>query len=177
MIVLVMGVAGAGKTTVGRLLAAALGYAFEDADAFHPAANVAKMRRGAPLDDADRAPWLGALATAIDGWLAGGRSVVLACSALRAAYRRALLRDPEATRLVYLKGDPALLRARLDRRVGHFAGSALLGSQLEALEEPEDALTVDVAAPPEAIVEAIRIGLGLTAGQGFVSSEADAGSR
>lgn len=174
MIILVMGVAGAGKTTVGRLLADTLGFDFADADEFHPPANVAKMSRGVPLTDADRGPWLDALAAAIDGWIADGRPVVLACSALRESYRRRLLRDPERTRLVYLKGAPALLRARLEQRVGHFAKSDLLQSQLAALEEPGDALTVDVAAPPAAVVAAIR---GALVSQAVRSSEADAGSR
>jgi len=176
MILLVMGVSGAGKTTVGRLLAASLGWEFVDADAFHPPQNREKMGRGIPLDEADRAPWLAALAAAIDGWLAERRPVVLACSALRRSYRRILLRDPGEMKVIYLEGDPALLRARLEQRAGHFAGSALLESQLETLEEPDDALTVDVAAPPEALVQAIRAGLGLDAGQP-PSSEAEAGSR
>lgn len=171
-----MGVSGAGKTTVGQRLASALGFAFADADAFHPEANRQKMARGVPLDDADRAPWLAALAAAIDGWLAEGRSVVLACSALKRSYRRLLLRDPETTRLVYLKGAPELIRARLDGRAGHFATSALLASQLEALEEPDDAVTVDVAASPEALVEAIRSRLGLALHL-RPSSEAELGSR
>jgi gluconokinase len=175
VIILVMGVAGAGKTTIGRLLAEALGFAFADADAFHPAANVAKMSRGMPLTDADRAPWLDALASAIDQWIAGGCSVVLACSALRQSYRRRLLRDPWRTRLVYLKASPELLRARLEQRVGHFAKSDLLKSQLDTLEEPDDAVTVDVTAPPEAVVAAVRAGLGVH--EGAPSSEADDGSR
>src|SRR5262249_54955991 len=154
----VMGVAGAGKTTAGRMLADALGFDFADADSFHPAANVAKMSRGVPLDDADRAPWLDALAEAIDAWIRGGQRVVLACSGLRESYRRRLLRDPERTRLVYLKGSPAILRARLERRAGHFAKSDLLESQLATLEEPDGAVTVDVAGTPEAVVEAIRAG-------------------
>lgn len=167
-----MGVAGAGKTTVGRLLAASLAWEFADADAFHPEANREKMSRGVPLDDADRAPWLRVLAAAIDGWLAEDRGVVLACSALKRAYRAELLRDPERMRVVYLRGSPDLLRERLERRVGHFAGSALLASQLETLEEPEDALAFDVSASPEALVAAIRAALHLP-----VSREADAGSR
>ena len=175
MIVLVMGVAGAGKTTVGRLLAAGLGFAFADADAFHPESNREKMRRGVPLDDAERAPWLAALAAAIDGWIREEKSVVLACSALKRSYRALLLRDPGRTRLVYLRGSPDVIRARLEQRVGHFATSALLASQLDALEEPDDAVTVDVAAPPETLVETIRIALGLQLRP--CRSEADEGSR
>jgi gluconokinase len=172
MILLVMGVSGAGKTTVGRGLAGALGFDFVDADAFHTEDSRVKMGRGVPLDDADRAPWLAALASAIDGWIREGRSVVLACSALKRSYRAMLLRDPDRTRLVYLRGSPELLRERLAGRVGHFASSALLASQLDALEEPDDAVTVDVAAPPEALIEAIRSELGLQR-----RSEADSGSR
>jgi gluconokinase len=185
MIVLVMGVAGAGKTTVGRLLAEALGFAFADADTFHSAESRDKMSRGVPLDEADRAPWLAALAAAIDGWLAEGRSVVLACSALRRSYRRLLLRDPRRMRLVYLKGAPELLRARLEARSGHFAGAALLESQLATLEEPDDALTFDVAAPPDALVAEIRARLDagpdhegtLPSTTGEPRSEAEPGSR
>jgi gluconokinase len=163
MIVLVMGVAGAGKTTVGRMLAAALDYTFADADAFHSEASRAKMGCGVPLDDADRAPWLDALAAAIDGWLARDENVVLACSALKKSYRTRLLRDPARTGLVYLNGSPALLQARIEAREGHFAKSDLLSSQLAALEAPddEDAVTVDVAASPEALVQTIVVGLKL----------------
>ena len=159
MIVVVMGVAGSGKTTVGHLLAEAIEARFVDADAFHSAASVEKMRRGVPLDDEDRRPWIEALAGAIDGWLREGATVVLACSALKASYRRALLRDPARLRLVHLRGDPALLRERLARREGHFATAELLDSQLAALEPSEDAIEVDIAAPPEALVEAIRAAL------------------
>ncbi|MFT3771670.1 MAG: gluconokinase [Minicystis sp.] len=162
MIILVMGVAGAGKSTVGRLLAEVMGFAFADADAFHPAANVAKMRRGEPLDDADRMPWLRAIADAIAGWQRDGQNVVLACSALKRSYRAMLRPGPARVELVYLKGSPDLLRARLEGRIGHFAGSNLLESQLAALEEPEDALTFDIAAPPEALVGAIRAALAVS---------------
>ncbi len=158
-----MGVSGAGKTTVGHLLAATLGFAFADADAFHTEANRSKMARGVPLDDADRAPWLEALAAAIDTWLRDDRSVVLACSALKRSYRALLLRDPGRVRLVYLRGSPELLLRRLEQRSGHFATGALLESQLATLEEPEDALTVDVAPPPAEVAAAIRAGLGLGA--------------
>jgi gluconokinase len=161
MIILVMGVSGAGKTTVGRLLASALGFEFVDADTLHPPQNVAKMARGEPLDDADREPWLEALTLAIQRWLGEKRNVVLACSALKEAYRRRLLVDPEDIRLVFLTGDPALIAARVSARKGHFMPPALLESQLCTLERPAGALTVDVAGTPPDIVAAIRRRLGL----------------
>lgn len=168
MIVVVMGVAGAGKTTVGRLLARRLGYDFAEGDAFHPDRNVEKMRAGIPLSDADRGPWLDALAREIEAWRAAGRDVVLACSALKRSYRERLVRGRPGLRLVHLRGDPALLRARLEARRGHFMPAALLESQLEALEPPapdEPALELDVAAPAEQLVAAIATWLGVAADQ------------
>jgi len=159
MIILVMGVAGAGKTTVGERLAEALGFRFHDADAFHPPANVDKMARGLPLDDADRAPWLAALGVAIDAWLRDGEGVVLACSALKAAYRAELLRDPARMAIVYLRVSPELARERVARRTGHFMKQAMVDSQMRTLEEPTDAITVDAAAPPADIVAHVRAAL------------------
>lgn len=164
MIVVVMGVAGAGKTSVGRLLARRLGCDFAEGDAFHPDRNVEKMRAGIPLGDADRGPWLEALASEIEAWSAAGRDVVLACSALKRSYRERLVRGRSGLRLVHLRGDPALLRARLEARRGHFMPAALLESQLEALEPPvpeEDALELDVAAPPEQLAAEIATWLGV----------------
>ncbi len=155
MVILVMGVAGSGKTTVGQLLAEKLGFEFHDADSYHSEANRQKMANGIPLDDADRAPWLAALAAAIDGFLGEGRSAVLACSALKHAYRAQLLRDPARMKVVHLKGSPALLLERLKRRAGHYMKPSMLESQLKTLEEPEDAITVDVASPPEVLVQEI----------------------
>jgi gluconokinase len=160
MIVIVMGVTGSGKTTVGRLLAQQLGWEFADADDFHPAANVEKMRHGIPLTDEDRKPWLERLRTQIAQWIAEGRNVVLACSALKRAYRKELAVGPEV-RFVYLKGTAALIAERLRAREGHFAGEAILAGQFADLEEPEAAVTVDVAPAPEKIIAAIRQGLGL----------------
>lgn len=171
MVIVIIGVAGAGKTTVGRALAEALagsgeghdGWRFVDADDFHSPENRARMAAGRPLDDAARAPWLAALGRAIDGWLAAGDSVVLACSALRRSYRDALRRDPERVRLVYLRASEPLLAARLAARRDHFMPAALLSSQLATLEEPdldEDALVVDAAEPPAALVARIRASLG-----------------
>lgn len=160
MIVIVMGVVGSGKTTVGRLLAQQLGCEFADADDLHPAVNIEKIRHGIPLGDEDRQPWLDRLREAILDWIARGSNVVLACSALKRAYRKTLDAGPEV-RFVYLKGSAALIAERLRSRHGHFAGEQILASQLSDLEEPEGALTVDIAATPAQIVDKIRKGLGL----------------
>ncbi|HYM79051.1 MAG TPA: gluconokinase [Candidatus Dormibacteraeota bacterium] len=160
MIVIVMGVVGAGKTTVGKLLAANLGWEFADADDFHSAANVEKIRNGTPLDDIDRDPWLDALRAAILQWIADRRNAVLACSALKRRYRAKLDAGPEA-KFVYLRGSADVISDRLRSRRGHFAGEAILASQLADLEEPEAALTVDIAGTPQQIVDQIRKGLRL----------------
>ena len=159
MIVVVMGVSGSGKTTVGRALADALGWEFFDADDYHSAANVAKMRSGTPLTDADRAPWLQTLHDLLGRLLAERRSAVLAASALRAAYRDVIAGGRAGIEFVHLTGSPELLRSRLAHRTGHFAKADLLDSQLATLETPADAFTVDVAPPPAAIVATIRRGL------------------
>lgn len=162
MIVVVMGVSGAGKSTVGALLAQTLGWPFLDADDFHPQANVDKLRRGEPLTEDDRTGWLDALAERIDALVTRGDDAVLACSALRASHRARLrATHPDVVRLVFLNGDPALIRRRLEQRRGHFMPPALLDSQLATLEEPNDALVVDVDATPATIVQRIRAGLGL----------------
>jgi gluconokinase len=160
MIVIVMGVVGSGKTTVGRLMAQRLGWEFADADDFHPPANIERIRHGIPLGDEDREPWLDRLREAILGWIARRRNVVLACSALKRVYRKKLDAAPEV-RFVYLKGSAALIAERLRSRHGHFAGEQILASQLSDLEEPERALTVDIAATPAQIADKIRQGLGL----------------
>jgi gluconokinase len=160
MIVIVMGVVGAGKTTVGRLLAERSQFEFADADDFHPAANVEKIRQGIPLNDEDRKPWLERLRSAITEWGAAGKNVVLACSALKKSYRKELEVGPQV-RFVYLKGSSELIVERLRARHGHFAGEAILASQLADLEEPQGAVTVDIAATPETIVAEIREKLGL----------------
>lgn len=160
MIVIVMGVVGAGKTTIGKLLASELGWQFADADDFHPASNVEKISHGIPLTDEDREPWLDRLREVISRWIAEGQSTVLACSALKRTYRAKLQVDPRV-RFVYLQGSAALIAERLRARHGHFAGEAILSSQIADLEEPESALTVDVSARPQQIVDQIRNGLGL----------------
>ncbi|HWA87663.1 MAG TPA: gluconokinase [Opitutus sp.] len=156
MVILITGVAGSGKTTVGRQLAAALDWSFADADDFHSAANIAKMSAGHPLTDADRAPWLAALRAFIDERLARGENAVLACSALKSSYRDELVAGRGQIRLVYLRGSRALLLDRLRHRTGHYMKPAMLDSQLAALEPPADALALDIRHPPAALVEEIR---------------------
>lgn len=162
MIIVLMGVTGAGKTTVGLLLAKQLNWQFADADDFHPAANIDKMRRGIPLTDGDREPWLEALRTAILRWVNERKNVVLACSALKQQYRERLQIGPEI-KLVYLKGSYDLIFSRLQNRHGHFATAAILAGQFADLEEPSDAFIVSAADSPEQIVTSIRQALGVTA--------------
>ena len=154
-VIVVMGVAGCGKSTVGGLLAGKLLWEFVEADSLHPAANIAKMSSGIPLDDADRAPWLAAVRAAIDACTARGLKAVVACSALKAAYRRAIAPDPSHARFVHLRGEPALLAARLRERGGHFMREELLASQLATLEDPVEALALDVREQPEVLTERI----------------------
>ena len=167
MVLIVMGVTGSGKTTVGSLLAQRLGWQFADADDFHPSVNIDKMRSGAPLDDSDRAPWLAALRQAIQNWNDSGQSVVLACSALKRSYREELRAGP--VRFVYLKGTHQLILSRLRSRHGHFASEAILNGQFADLEEPDSGeanlttktfepdvtITVEVNKTPEAITSQI----------------------
>ena len=159
MIVIVMGTTGSGKTTIGTLLAKRLGWQFVDADAFHPPANVEKMKHGIPLTDADREPWLKALHDKIVEWTAEKRNVVLACSALKQSYRDELRASSEV-KFVYLKGSYELFSQRVFARKGHFAKQDLLASQFATLEEPTDAIIVDAAPSPEQIVSEVRRQLG-----------------
>ncbi|HWZ94371.1 MAG TPA: gluconokinase, GntK/IdnK-type [Opitutaceae bacterium] len=161
LVVLIMGVAGSGKTTLGSKLAGDLGWNFRDADDFHPPANIAKMSAGLPLTDEDRAPWLAAIRAHIDTCLSRGESAVVTCSALKERYRQAVIPDPARVKLVYLHGDFALLFQRLNQRQGHFMKESMLRSQFEALEPPRDALTLDAAQPPEKLVAGIRASFGL----------------
>lgn len=156
-----MGPAGSGKTSVGELLARQLGWEFADGDNFHSTASIEKMSRGVPLDDNDRIPWLDAIREAMEQWSAQRRNVVLACSALKKSYRERL-QISSAVRLVYLKGTYDLLRERLHVRKGHYATEQILTSQFADLEEPIDAITVDVAHSPEEIVAEIRKQLALS---------------
>ena len=158
MVVILMGVSGAGKTTVGRLLAAALGWTFYEGDDLHAPANVGKMSRGLPLTDEDRLPWLLALRKLIEDCLQRGENAVVTCSALKRAYRE-ILKDGDAEVVfVYLKAAPRRIAERLERRHGHFVKENLLESQLATLEEPspEEALTVDASGSPEETVEEVR---------------------
>jgi gluconokinase len=166
-VIVVMGVAGAGKTTVGRALAAALGRAFHDADDFHPAANVARMRAGIPLTDADRAPWLDALRALVARCLTDGTPAVLACSALREAYRTALLPAgvaPTRVRFVFLDVTPTTAERRLAARANHYMPASLLDSQFATLEAPTGAphaaLRVDAEWPVDVLVAEARQAFG-----------------
>ena len=155
MLVLVMGVAGSGKTLIGRMLADSLGWRFADADDFHPTANLEKMSQGIPLTDADREPWLENMRHAISGWMDSGENVVLACSALKQRYREQLTRGCES-KVVYLKGDFELIYGRLAARHNHFMKPEMLASQFADLEEPVEAMTIDVSSAPEQIVAQLR---------------------
>jgi gluconokinase len=158
MIVLLMGVTGSGKTTVGKALAANLGWKYFDADEFHPVTNVTKMRAGVPLDDVDRQPWLETLAQLIREKIHGGESAVLACSALKQTYRDTLSISDEV-RVVYLNGDRGTIAERLRSRRDHYMNPNLLASQFETLEEPADAVEIDASLSVDAIVQRIRTAL------------------
>jgi len=162
MVVLVMGITGSGKTTEGHLLADRLHWEFADADDFHSPVNKEKMRQGIALTDADREPWLAAIRDQIWRWLAAKTNGVITCSALKQNYRELLLSPPAGAgskadrsqiKIVYLRGTYALIAERLRSRHGHFAGESLLASQLATLEEPRDAITIDIDHTPEQIVD------------------------
>lgn len=153
-VVVLMGVSGCGKSTVGPRLAAALGANYVEGDSFHPRTNVAKMKRGQPLDDADRQPWLEAMAAAIRDWAQKQLPTVLGCSALKRRYRDVLRSGAPSLRFVFLAGDKALIASRLAARQDHFMPATLLDSQFAALEPPGDdeAITVSIDQDPDAIV-------------------------
>ena len=153
--VIVMGVSGSGKTSLGKTLAEKLGWDFYDADDFHPPANVAKMASGTPLDDSDRAPWLAALHDLISSSLKADRPGVLACSALKERYRQQLMDGNQGVQIVYLKGSYDLIWSRMEKRTDHYMKPHMLKSQFDALEEPANALTIDIAMPLDEIVQEI----------------------
>jgi carbohydrate kinase (thermoresistant glucokinase family) len=158
MIVLVAGVAGTGKTTVGSLLAERLGWPFTDADALHPAANIAKMRAGHPLSDADRRPWLAAVRARMDAYTASAESAVMACSGLKRSYREQLLAGRPEACMVFLHATREVLEARLRARHGHFFLAGMLDSQLADLQVPEpdeNVVVVEAAGTPDQIVDVI----------------------
>ncbi|MBX3444484.1 MAG: gluconokinase [Planctomyces sp.] len=157
MVIVLMGVSGTGKTTIGKRLAGQLDWTFIEADDFHPPANIDKMQNGIPLEDADRAPWLLALRLRVAEACSSGENAVLACSALKHAYQEYLEgHDPACVHYVLLTGDEELIRKRIEQRKGHFMPPELLKSQLQALEPPPDAMRVDVSGTPEDAVRKIR---------------------
>ncbi len=155
MIVVLMGVSGAGKTTIGQILSKKLGWPLSDADEFHSAASIEKMRNGIPLEDADRWPWLDRMNAMLREREGRGESVLLACSALKQIYRDRLAKGTADLRWIYLKGRFELIRQRLETRKGHYMKAGLLESQFAALEEPADAFGIDIDDTPEAIADSI----------------------
>jgi gluconokinase len=164
LVIVLMGVSGSGKSTTGAALSRRLGWPFRDADSFHPQANVEKMRRGTPLTDEDRAPWLAAIAQWIDERCEAGEHGIVSCSALKRAYRNRIIGARRGVQLIYLKGDMHLIAQRLRARKHHFMPASLLESQFAVLEEPhadECALTVSIGMSPRRVVGAIIERLGL----------------
>jgi len=161
MVIALMGVAGSGKSSVGELLARRLGWRFHDADDFHPTRNREKMRRGIPLDDNDRRPWLEAIRASIVHSSSAGEDAIYACSALKQTYRQLLAPDAAEVKFVYLKGSQELIAERLAKRHGHFFDPALLQTQFDNLEEPHGVLVMDISSPPETIADSIIVALGL----------------
>lgn len=161
MVIILIGVSGAGKTTVGRVLAEDLNWPFFDGDDFHPAANVDKMTQQIPLTDNDRQPWLEVLQAFIHERLQRHEPAILACSALKEAYRQLLLQGNEGARLIFLKGDYELILNRINKRQHEYMPVELLRSQFEALEEPDDVLQIDISDEPEQLAQSIRQKLGL----------------
>ena len=158
MILIVMGVSGSGKTTIGSMLANELGWSFYDADDFHSPENREKMSNGIPLTDADREPWIKSLRNLIEENIAGGTPCILACSALKEVHRQ-VLKTSDEVQFIFLKGDYDLIASRMKNRLGHYMPLGLLKSQLEALEEPVDAFIADITQTPVEIIKIIRKGL------------------
>jgi gluconokinase len=161
MVIILMGVCGSGKTTIGQMLSQQSGWPFHDADGYHPAANVAKMSQAIPLTDDDRGPWVAAMAADVRKWIASGENAILGCSALSQWIRAALGEGDPRVRFVHLHGSPELLRQRMVDRKGHFMPAGLLDSQFAALQLPRGAVVVDVGPPRGEIVAEIRKRLGV----------------
>ena len=161
MVIILMGVTGSGKSTVGEQLAQDLDWPYYDADDFHPEDNVKKMASGTPLTDEDRWPWLETLAVEIGHWLAADKGVILGCSALKQSYRDVLVKGREGVQIIHLRGTKELIAHRLAKRVHHYMPASLLDSQFATLEEPRDALSIDIASEPPAIAATICSALGL----------------
>ncbi len=155
MILIVMGVSGCGKSTIGQMLADKFNCGFYDGDEFHPAENIAKMSQGIPLNDDDRAPWLRAIQQAAHQLILEGKNGVFACSALKERYRVLLLENNPETYFVYLKGSFDVIQQRMESRAGHYMKPGMLQSQFDALEEPANAITVDISDAPETMVASI----------------------
>jgi gluconokinase len=160
VIIVITGVTGSGKTTIGKLLASELRWKFYEGDDFHPLVNIEKLRRGEPLSDQDRLPWLTGIRDAIRAAIDQGQNAVIACSALKESYRRMLRISPEVI-LVHLEANPELIEKRLKQRIGHFMNRRLVRSQFETLEEPQAALQIDAGLTPKEIVASIRSRLSL----------------
>jgi gluconokinase len=157
LILILMGVSGCGKTTIGELLAQSLGWVFYDGDKFHPSVNVEKMSLGIPLTDEDRSAWLDILKGIIENQISRNEPAIMACSALKRAYRNHLQVDSEIVQFIYLKGTYNLIEKRMLSRKGHYMKAQMLKSQFETLEEPENALTLDINQDPHELVEEIKL--------------------
>jgi gluconokinase len=158
LVILLMGVSGSGKSTIGAALSQRLGWPFQDADSFHPPANIAKMKSGVPLNDDDRWPWLAAIAHGIDACCAAGKPGIVSCAALKRAYRNRIVGGRQGVRLAYLRGDMGLIARRLQARKDHFMPASLLESQFAALEEPaadERPLVVSIDLSPRCVADTI----------------------
>jgi gluconokinase len=160
VVIVITGVTGSGKTTIGKLLATELQWKFYEGDDFHPSVNIEKLKRGEPLDDQDRLPWLAGIRDAIRATIDQDENAVIACSALKESYRRMLRISPQVV-LVHLEANPELIDKRLKQRIGHFMNPALVQSQFETLEEPQAALQIDAGLTPGEIVASIRARLSL----------------
>ncbi|BAT54369.1 gluconate kinase [Nostoc sp. NIES-3756] len=160
MVIILMGVSGSGKTTIGQMLAESLNWEFQDADSYHSVENIEKMRHGIPLNDIDRIPWLQSLQIAITNWLKGNSNIVLACSALKASYRQYLVLSSDV-KIVYLYGSFELIKARLQKRKNHFMNVEMLASQFASLEEPDNVIRIDISQSPQVIIQDIKKVLGI----------------